>query len=101
MPDILHRVAIKSPSSHPVYTALSTIDGLSKWWTSTTEGESKPGGVIKFRFANGGFDMKVLELVPDKRVAWQVIDGPKDWVGTKVSFDLDRQGRMDRGPFQA
>ncbi len=92
MPDILHRVAIKSASSHKVYEALSTIDGLSRWWTSTTEGESKLGGIIKFRFANGGFDMKVLELVPDKRVVWQVVDGPKDWVGTKIRFDLEQQG---------
>jgi hypothetical protein len=32
MPDILHRVGIKSSSTESTYTALSTIKGLSEWW---------------------------------------------------------------------
>jgi hypothetical protein len=32
--------------------------------------------------------MKVLELDPAKRVLWQVVGGPQDWIGTKVSFEL-------------
>lgn len=86
MPDILHKVGIKSSSRDDVYKALTTIDGLSKWWTSDTQGESKVGGVIQFRFGAGGFDMKVLELQPDKSVRWQVIDGPEEWIGTEISF---------------
>jgi uncharacterized protein YndB with AHSA1/START domain len=91
MPDILHKVGIKSSSRADVYKALTTIEGLSAWWTSTTEGESKIGSVLRFRFGNGGFDMKVLELDPARRVAWQVVDGPEEWVGTTVSFDLDQR----------
>ena len=30
--------------------------------------------------------MKVLELHTAKRVLWQVIDGPEEWVGTKIVF---------------
>jgi hypothetical protein len=29
-------------------------------------------------FGAGGFDMKVLELQPAKRVLWQVVDGPRN-----------------------
>lgn len=93
MPDILHKVGIKSSSPHDAYQALTTIEGLSGWWTNDTQGESKPSGVIRFRFgANGGFDMKVIELDPAKRVLWQVVDGPAEWVGTKVGFDLRQDG---------
>lgn len=92
MVDILHRVGIKSPSPDAVYKALSTPEGLAQWWTTDTTGESKPDGVLKFRFGNGGFDMKVLELVPGKYVLWQVIDAPADWVGTRLSFELRREG---------
>lgn len=88
MPDILHKVGMKGASLDSVYKALATIEGLSGWWTSDTRGERKVGGVIQFRFGNGGFDMRVLELEPTKRVVWQVIDGPEEWVGTKISFDL-------------
>lgn len=36
----------------------------------------------------GGFKMKVLELHPAKRVLWQVVDVPEEWIGTKVSWEL-------------
>jgi uncharacterized protein YndB with AHSA1/START domain len=91
MPDILHKVGIKSASSSDVYEALTTIEGLSAWWTTTTQGDNNIGGVLQFRFGNGGFDMKVLELDPARRVLWQVVDGPEEWIGTKISFDLDQR----------
>lgn len=92
MPDILHKVGIRSSSMNDAYQALTTLDGLSRWWTSTTEGESKVGGVLQFRFGNGGFDMKVLALHPADHVSWQVIDGPEEWLGTQISFDLEQRG---------
>jgi uncharacterized protein YndB with AHSA1/START domain len=90
MPDILHRIAVKA-SPNATYEALSTREGLARWWTADTRGQSQVGGVIQFRFGpRGGFDMKVLELEPGQRVLWQVVDGPADWIGTKVSFELQQ-----------
>jgi uncharacterized protein YndB with AHSA1/START domain len=57
MPDILHKVGIRSSSLDDVYKALTTVEGLSGWWTSDTRGETKVDGVIQFRFGAGGFDM--------------------------------------------
>jgi len=92
MVDILHKVGIESSSLAATFRALTTLDGLSGWWTSDTHGETKVGGVLQFRFGAGGFDMKVLELVPDSHVLWQVIDGPAEWIGTRISFDLRQEG---------
>jgi hypothetical protein len=93
MPDILNKVGIKSSSLDDVYKALTRLEGLSGWWTTDTQGEAgKVGGVIRFRFVAGGFDMKVLELQPAKHVLWQVVDGPAEWIGTKVSWDLRQEG---------
>jgi uncharacterized protein YndB with AHSA1/START domain len=93
MPDILHRIGIKSSSPNDTYKALASIDGLADWWTADTKGESKVGGIVKFRFGEyGGFDMKVLALDPGKRVLWEVVDGPEEWVGTKIAFDLKQDG---------
>ncbi|WP_020388427.1 SRPBCC family protein [Kribbella catacumbae] len=92
MVDILHRVGVKA-SVDEVYTALTTIDGLAGWWTTNTVGEgSEVGGVVQFTFGPGGFDMKVLELVPGKRVLWEVVEGPEEWVGTQVEWEL---GQVD------
>ena len=92
MADILHRVGIIAPAAE-VYTALTTAEGLAGWWTTDTEGEGdKVGGVLRFRFGPGGFDMKVLELDPGKRVLWEVVEGPEEWVGTRVAWDLTQAG---------
>lgn len=91
MVDILHRVGVKA-SAEDTYRALATREGLAGWWTTNTQGESKVGGVLQFRFGAGGFDMKVLALDRDRRVLWQVVDGPAEWIGTTVSFDLRPEG---------
>ena len=91
MPDILHRVGIRS-SREDAYKALTTRDGLAAWWTNNTQGEGSVGGVLQFRFGAGGFDMKVLETTPGERVLWEVVDGPAEWIGTRVRWDLRQDG---------
>ena len=53
MVDILHRVGIKAPLNE-VYQALATREGAAAWWTTNTQGDSKVGGVLKFRFSAEG-----------------------------------------------
>ena len=94
--DILHRVGIKS-SPDAVYRALTTRDGLAAWWTDRTEGDGPVGGLFQFRFVDGdvdigGFDIKVLELQPDRQVLWQVVGGPDEWIGTRISWDIRQEG---------
>ena len=92
MVDILHRIGVHEASPHEVYDALTTLEGLSGWWTEDTTGSTDTGGVIQFRFPPGGFDMRVTEQVPDKRVSWEVVDGPEEWIGTTVDWDLRQDG---------
>ena len=83
MADILHRVGIKA-SPAKVHEAISTIDGLRHWWISDTAGETKKGGVILFGFA----DMKVVKLDTGRLVKWKCVRGPKEWLGTEITFEL-------------
>jgi uncharacterized protein YndB with AHSA1/START domain len=92
MADILHRIGIEHSSPQQVCDALTTLDGLSGWWTEKTSGKTDLGGVIEFRFGPGGFDMKVAELDPGRLVRWDVIDGPQEWIGTNVRWDLRQDG---------
>jgi uncharacterized protein YndB with AHSA1/START domain len=96
MVDILHRVGITAPRD-AVYRALTTPEGLAAWWTDDTSGDGTPGDVLEFRFdlgadEPGGFDMKVLEARPTERVLWEVINGPEEWIGTRISWDLRTEG---------
>ncbi|MFY1575102.1 SRPBCC family protein [Verrucosispora sp. WMMD703] len=90
MLDILHRVGVTS-DPEDVYAALTTVDGLANWWTTDTDGDGEVGGVLRFRFIPGGFDMKVLESRPAELVLWEVVDGPEEWIGTRVRFGLKRE----------
>lgn len=92
MVDILHRVGVLTPEPKTVYDTLTTIEGLAGWWTEDTSGSTETGGVIKFRFPPGGFDMKVLEQRPAEHVRWEVVDGPPEWIGTTISWDLRQDG---------
>lgn len=94
MVDILHRIGITSSSPDDVYAALTTLEGLSGWWAGDTTGNTDVGGVIALRFVPGGFDMKVVELVPGKRVLWEVVEGPAEWIGTHVNFELSQEGEF-------
>ena len=97
MVDIIHRIGIKSTASQ-VYGALSTIKGISHWWTEEVEGEERIGGKIKFRFRSetgeikGEMVMEVKALNPDKEVRWRCVAGPDEWIGTDITFQLSQQG---------
>ncbi len=92
MADILHRIGVEGSSPEQVYDALTTLDGLSGWWAERTSGEPDPGGVIEFRFGPGDVDMRVAELDPGRLVRWEVADGPQEWIGTSVEWDLRQDG---------
>ena len=90
MVDILHRVGVIA-SPDDVYAALTTPEQLAGWWTTRSTGSEEVGGVLQFRFERGGFDMKIVELKPAERVLWAVVDGPEEWVGTTISWDLRQE----------
>jgi len=92
MVDILHKVGIETSAVNEVYAALTTLEGLSGWWTDDTQGDTAVSGVLEFRFDVGSIDMKVVELRPAHIVRWQVVDGPPEWIGTTVSFELRQDG---------
>lgn len=96
MVDIIHRVGIKA-GPDKVFWALSTIEGLAGWWTEHTKGVSEVGKTITFQFRDpngalkGEFEMEVLKQEPFKKVQWKCVKGPKEWVGTEITFDLKHE----------
>jgi uncharacterized protein YndB with AHSA1/START domain len=77
MSDIKFLFHIDAPRQK-VYDAISTIDGISKWWTKQTTGESKLNGVIEFRFGEmWKTQMKVIKLKQDELVGWESLDTGK------------------------
>ena len=89
MPDIRHRIGATAPR-HRVYEAFATTDGLRDFWTRDVKGESAIGSNLEFFFGTPepSAVMEVVDLVPDTRVAWRCVQGPDEWVGTNLTFEL-------------
>ena len=99
MVDIVHRIGIKAPAAK-VYEAVATTQGVAGWWTRDTTGTAGPGGRVTVRFRRkdgeeiGRMDFEMTRLEPGREVHWRILDGPQEWVGTDVTFDLSQDGDM-------
>ncbi len=86
MPDILHRFTIDAPRDR-VHELIAGADGVERWWT----GHPNEGNGTRLAVYFGDGDpAAVFEVVEDTpaRIVWHVVDGPDDWVGTRVTFAL-------------
>lgn len=89
---ICHRIEIEAAPAK-VFDALATQAGLSAWWTTMVKTDGSSGSVAEFRFGDGksGADMRIDELLPQKRVAWTCVDGP--WKEMTFHFDIEPHER--------
>jgi uncharacterized protein YndB with AHSA1/START domain len=95
MATLYHQVWINAPVAK-VYEAISTAAGLSSWWGPHTSTQTDTGLVLAHSPGeqHGDVKMKVLDLVQDKHVEWEIISThPKRspasaWTGTRIIFEL-------------
>ena len=99
MASIKHLLHINA-SKQSIYEAISTIRGLTGWWTRQTTGESKEGGIIHFGFNEAGCDMKPISLKTDESISWECIGGFPDWIGTKISIRLEEANGKTKLQFE-
>ncbi len=91
MPDIKHLVTIDAPVS-AVYKAVTHQEELAGWWTRETVAAAEVGSILEFNFGNKYHNkMRLIKLVPDRRVEWECIEGDKEWVKTTFTFDLEEK----------
>lgn len=87
-------------SKEKVFEAISTIKGLSNWWTTQTTGNSDKGGIIQFRFGDmGGPDMKVTAIKSNESVAWECVASNHGWTSNTLTIKLDENEGKTRVRF--
>jgi len=81
--------------------AFDAIRNVRGWWSEEIEGSTaNVGDEFKYHYRDAHFcTMKLVELVPDRRIAWLVTDNyfsfvedKTEWKGTKVVFDIAKKG---------
>jgi hypothetical protein len=84
-------------SPHEVFSAINNVRG---WWSENIEGGTekindeftyKAGDLHKCR-------MKLVEVIPDKKVVWLVLDNyfsftedKTEWAGTNIEFEISEK----------
>jgi uncharacterized protein YndB with AHSA1/START domain len=99
MATIHHQVWINAPVAK-VYEAIATADGIGTWWDKQTPTQTDRGLVLEHNPGpeHGVVKLRVVDLVPDKRVEWECISThPKSspasaWTGTHFIFEIAERG---------
>jgi uncharacterized protein YndB with AHSA1/START domain len=85
------QITIDAPRQR-IFTALTTLEGLTGWWASTADGSGSAGGkiVLGFKGVDEKVTMRVDKAEPSGTVAWTCLGhiGLPDWEGTKIIFTL-------------
>jgi hypothetical protein len=94
-----------SQSPETVYKAINNVRG---WWSEEIEGSA---GQLNEEWFYHYKDihlckMKVVELVPGKKVVWEVMgnhfsftNDKEEWVGNRIIFDISKEGDKTRLTF--
>ena len=91
MAAIKHLLVIQC-SPEIIYSAITTTDGIANWWTVQTHVGTKVGDINIFDFGDRYHnEMKIFDLLPDKRIVWECVVGDKEWIGTKLIFEIEKK----------
>jgi uncharacterized protein YndB with AHSA1/START domain len=91
MPNILHRLTIDAPPER-VHDLAATREGIQLWWTSRkVAGDDSVGGRLAVHFSDGDRAAAVFEVLErePRRIAWRCVEGPEDWLDTRIVFTLE------------
>ncbi|UYQ94961.1 SRPBCC domain-containing protein [Chitinophaga horti] len=96
MYSIHHQLLIAAPLQQ-VYRAITSVDGLSHWWTPRTELLSSGAPTLRFHFGNGYFkDMIITGQRENTSFHWKCVAGDPEWIGTTLSFELIHDEQVDQ-----
>lgn len=82
-------------SCERLFDALTTLDGVARWWTPIVTGDPTSDGEIELGFA--GLDEKIVmrvdTAVRPSSVVWTCLThtGHAEWVGTTIAFELTQR----------
>jgi uncharacterized protein YndB with AHSA1/START domain len=89
MADIMQDFPTKATASQ-VFQAVSTPQGLDRWWTKKSAGKPAEGEEYELWFgAQYDWRARVTHCIPDSEFELQMTRADADWMGTRVGFRLD------------
>ena len=88
--------------------AFNAINNVRGWWSEEIEGDTdKLHDEFTYHFKDvHRCTMKLIEVIPDKKVVWLVTDNyfnftedKTEWIGTKIIFEISRNDKQTKIDF--
>jgi len=92
--DIVHELTIAAPAA-AVYDALTTARGRHGWWEGTDDHELEAGQLARVTVAGDLIEVRVEVADRPEVVLWSCTEGPREWVGTSISFRIESRAAED------
>ena len=78
-----------------------SINSVPEWWSTNFEGRSeKLNDIFTVRFGEVFVTVKIIELIPGRKIVWHVMDchkpwlaNKKEWNGTKMSWEISEKDK--------
>jgi uncharacterized protein YndB with AHSA1/START domain len=88
MADMHHMVQVDGADAAAAYTALTTRDGITSWWTSRA---AVAGDELSMSFPDApmSWDMRVTAAEQPTTVEWDCTGGPPGWPGTHIRWGVE------------
>lgn len=89
--NLIHHVFDIQAPPESVFTAVTTADGLSAWWTTVAHADTAECGSLYHFTFRGPFNphLRVTEIEPPSFVAWEGVGGHDAWGPTSIRFEFD------------
>jgi uncharacterized protein YndB with AHSA1/START domain len=87
-----HIVQVDGVDPAAAYTALTTQDGITGWWTSRAAvSGAAVGDTLSMSFPDAPmtWDMRIASADPPEHLDWECTGGPPGWPGTRVVWALE------------
>ena len=97
---IYHQVIIDS-KPEDIFRVITEREGLSQWWIQDCIAKPEIGFINIFKYQGSVYnEMKVIDLVQNKRVEWECINSEKEWIGTHILFEISTQNNLTKLDFK-
>ena len=91
MADSLHQIEIHT-DARTLYQAITSDAGIKTWWTPLCYMAQQEGDNCRISYESMRLILFAQKLLPQKRVFWVCLDGPQDWLGTELWWEIKQLG---------
>lgn len=93
MADMHHLIHVGGVDAAAAYSALTTQDGITAWWTSRADVSGPAvGDTLKMSFPDAPitWDMRIAVADEPSRVEWDCTGGPPGWSQTRLVWTVEK-----------